>query len=62
LQAADNLAFETRKLASMQRKNLPPRQPMKRIVQSGNVIRIYKLDYGALKIIADAQIGAKTRS
>jgi hypothetical protein len=59
LQAADNLAFEVRKLVSMQRKNFPTRrEPLKRMVQTGNIIRTFKCDYDSLKMIADAQIGA----
>jgi hypothetical protein len=59
LQAADNLAFEIRKLVSMQRKNLlNPREPLKRMVQAGNVIRTFKVNYDALKMIVDANIGS----
>ena len=57
LQAADNLAFGARKLVTLRRMKKEPREPMKRMAQSGNIIRIYELDYDALKMIADAQIG-----
>jgi hypothetical protein len=57
LQAADNLAFEVRKLAFAQEKNLPTRIPMKRLIQGRNIIKIYKFDYDALKMVADAQLG-----
>lgn len=53
LQVADNIAFEIRKsvlatlgMVSRTRKSLERIKP--------NLLRIYKLDYGALKAIADA--------
>ena len=59
LQAADLLAFEVRKLVLMQRKNFQTRrEPLKRIVQTGNILRTFKVDYDALKMIADANIGS----
>jgi hypothetical protein len=57
LQAADNLAFEARKYVETSNKKLKARESMKRMVATGNIIRIYKFDYDALKIVADAQIG-----
>lgn len=59
LQAADLLAFELRKLVSMQRKNLPTRrEPLKRMLRAGNVIRTFRVNYDALKMIAEANIGS----
>lgn len=56
LQAADDFAFEVRKLLVAQENNWPSRrEPMKRLAQSGNVIRVYKLDYDALNMIAEGQ-------
>ena len=57
LQTADNLAFGARKLVTLRRMKKEPREAMKRMAQSGNIIRICELDYDALKMIADAQIG-----
>ncbi|HEV2468609.1 MAG TPA: DUF3800 domain-containing protein [Candidatus Sulfotelmatobacter sp.] len=59
LQAADLLAFELRKLILMERRNLQTRrQPLKRMAQTGNIIRTFKVNYDALKMIADANIGS----
>lgn len=59
LQAADLLAFEVRKLVFMQRRNMQKRrEPFKRMVQAGNIIRTFKVNYEALKLIADANIGS----
>lgn len=56
LQAADNLAFEVRKLAFTVDKKMPIRQSMKRLAENGNLIQTYKFDYDALKMVADAQL------
>jgi hypothetical protein len=59
LQAADLLAFEIRKLVLFQRRNFQTRrEPIKRIVQTGNIIRVFKVNYDALKMIVDANIGS----
>lgn len=57
LQAADNLAFEVRKLAFTKKEKLPTRIPMRRLMANRNIIKIYKFDYDALKMVADAQFG-----
>jgi hypothetical protein len=57
LQAADNLAFEARKLIFTQRQQMRPREAMRRLVQNRNILRIAKFDYDALKMTADAQFG-----
>jgi hypothetical protein len=57
LQAADEFAFEVRKLLSNTylRPGLNERIPMTRLKASGRVARIYKLDYAALKDFIDVQ-------
>ncbi len=57
LQAADNLAFEARKLVFTEHRKMPARESIKRLIQNGNIIRIAKFNYDALKITADAQFG-----
>jgi hypothetical protein len=57
LQAADEFAFEVRKLLVRNefKQNLPERVPMTRLKESGSVARLYKLDYTSLKAFVDAQ-------
>jgi hypothetical protein len=57
LQAADYFAFEARKLVFTQRHNKPIRVPMKRLIATGNKMKIYRFDYVGLKMAADAQYG-----
>lgn len=56
LQAADNLAFETGKL--LVREHFEPfrqeRISTTRLKEAGSILRIYKLDYSSLKLLADA--------
>jgi len=55
LQAADNLAYEARRLiiTSEYDKHVPERQAMTRLKE--RVYRIYKLDYPSMKMIMDNQ-------
>ena len=55
LQAADNLAYECRRLLITQEyeKHLPMRRPMERLKKQ--IHKIYKLDYESMKMIVEAQ-------
>jgi hypothetical protein len=54
LQAADDLAFELRKALFLDRANMKERIPMTRLRESGMFLKVYKLDYNGLKLLADA--------
>jgi hypothetical protein len=59
LQAADNLAFEARKVLFNEENNphLPQRVSMARIKEkSDSTVQIYRFDYKALKVFMDLQI------
>jgi hypothetical protein len=51
LQAADDLAFEIRKLATTGNMRIP----LDRLDKSDALLKVYKLDYESLKVIADNQ-------
>lgn len=57
LQAADNLAYESRRYLLHQHFGSPaaPRRSMTEMLEQGSVVRLYKLDYRSLKIIAESQ-------
>lgn len=57
LQAADNIAYEARRYLMHRQFNTPlvPRVSMSRLINSGSFLRLYKLDYRSLKIIAEGQ-------
>jgi hypothetical protein len=58
LQAADNLAYEVRRMMTREIKREPKeeRASLRRLKESDSLLRIYKLDYAGLKVIADAQL------
>jgi len=57
LQAADNLAFEVRKIVTNLKdpRKLPVRKSFKRVVQAGSLVRLYIFDYDVLQVLADVQ-------
>lgn len=55
LQVADNIAFEVRKLVLSELSNRKERVSMTRLKESHSIGIIYKLDYGALKALADSE-------
>lgn len=57
LQAADNLAYESRRYLLHRHFGTPsePRRAMTELLNQGSVVRLYKLDYRSLKIIAESQ-------
>jgi hypothetical protein len=57
LQAADNIAYESRRYLMYRHfsSTVMPRISMSRMLNSGAFLRLYKLDYRALKIIAEGQ-------
>ena len=57
LQAADNLAYETRRYLLHRHFNSPlvPRVAMSRMLNAGSVLRLYKLDYRSMKLITENQ-------
>jgi hypothetical protein len=54
LQAADNLAFEIRKLAIGERKNIRERISLTRLKDSGSILKVYKLNYDSMKTLVEA--------
>lgn len=54
LQAADNLAFEIRKLAIGERKNIRERISLTRMKDSGSILKVYKLNYDSLKTLVES--------
>ncbi len=57
LQAADNIAYEARRYLMHRHFDTPlvPRVSMSRLLDSGAFLRLYKMDYRSLKIIAEGQ-------
>jgi hypothetical protein len=61
LQAADNLAFEARRVLFNEIKNphLPERVALTRMkTESDGTLSLYKFDYDALKRVADLQVSS----
>ena len=51
------MAFEARKFVETQKKLIPMRTPLRRLLESNGFVRIVKFDYDTLKLIADAHFG-----